>query len=108
MGAHYEHCVAVVAETPFLTQLPSSIIVYSGQTATLRCIATGTPPPNFQWLKDGSVVACSTGDTITTNNGDSILTITNVQTSDAGTYECRAFNSEGSDTGSATITVFGE
>ena len=108
MGARYKHSVAVVADPPFLSQFPDSITVNAGQTATLRCIATGSPPPSFQWLKDGNDVSGNTGVTISTSNGDSNLTISNIQMSDAGSYECRAFNSEGSDTGSATITVMGE
>ena len=107
-GCPLKHCVAAVPDPPFITQFPTSITVNSGQTATLRCIASGSPLPNFQWLKDGNDVAGNTGVTITTSNGDSNLTITNIQTSDAGTNECRAFNSEGRYTGSATITVTGE
>ena len=105
---NHTRSVAVVPDPPFLSQFPESIIVNAGQTATLRCIATGTPPPSFQWFKDGNDVSGNTGVTITTSNGDSTLNITNVQPSDAGTYECRAFNSEGSDSGSATVTVIGE
>ena len=88
-----------------------SITVAAGQTAELKCEASGKPAPNFQWLKDDHDVADSADVTITTGNRHSTLTINNIQESHAGKYMCRAFKffsccDDISD--NATITVAGE
>ena len=98
-------------QRPRITQSPVSITVAAGQTAKLKCEASGKPAPNFQWLKDGCDVAGRADVTITTGNRHSTLTIKNIQESYAGQYMCRAFKffsccDDISDI--ATITVAGE
>ena len=100
-------------QRPQITQSPVSITVAAGQTAKLKCEASGKPAPNFQWLKDGCDVADIYGVTIATGNGYSTLTINNTQKSHAGEYMCRAFNVFSCWDGIhtihyATITVAGE
>ena len=109
----YAYNTIIDFQRPRITQSPVSITVAAGQTAKLKCEASGKPAPNFQWLKDGCDVAGSAGVTITTGNRHSTLTINNIQESHAGQYicMCRAFKffsccDDISD--NATITVAGE
>ncbi|GAA6066427.1 neural cell adhesion molecule L1.2 isoform X1, partial [Tachysurus ichikawai] len=38
---------------PQITIQPESLIVFSSDDITLKCEATGNPPPTYRWLKDG-------------------------------------------------------
>ena len=98
-------------QRPLITQSPVSITRAAGQTAELKCEASGKPAPNFQWLKDGHDVAGSDGVTITTGNRHSTLTINNIQDSHAGQYMCRTsnfFSYQNDISCPATITFAGE
>ena len=75
----------------------------AGTTATFSVLASGTPPPNYQWrfnstnLTDGARINGATS----TN-----LTIGNVQSSDAGSYTAVITNVAGSITSDvATLTM---
>ena len=99
---------------PRITHHPESTTVIAvGQTAELRCEASGKPAPNFQWWKAGCDEALADSDevTIKTGNGHSTLTINNIQKSDAGQYKCKAsslFSCWDDISDNATITVAGE
>ena len=55
----------------------------------MTCIFDGNPEPTVNWVLDTGTI---NGD-ITTNTTTSILTLTNVQPSDSGTYQCVVNNS---------------
>ena len=81
---------------------------------TFSCQATGEPIPTISWYFNGAVVNVS--DTSKYNvsssvNGTvvvSLLTITNTQSSDVGTYTCQAGNIIGIDRSSGILTVNGK
>ena len=86
-----------------------------GSNAVFICNVTGEPVPTISWYFNGaSVNEANTMKytismmslNITTNS--SILTITNVQSSDVGTYTCNATNVLSSNTSSGILTVNGE
>ena len=81
-------------QRPSITESPKNIKVAAGQTAELKCKASGKPAPNFQWLimKDGRDVAVDIDVPVTRGNGHSTLTIKNTKESHAGQYRCRASN----------------
>jgi hypothetical protein len=82
---------------PTLTTQPVSQTVTGGQAVTLSVTASGTPAPTYQWRKNGVNIAGATGAT---------LTLTNVQSSDAGNYSVVITNAAGSVTSNAiTLTV---
>ena len=101
-------------QRPKITHHPESIaVIAAGQTAELKCEASGKPAPNFQWWKTGCDEALADSDdvTIKTGNGHSTLTINNIQKSDAGQYNCKAsslFSCWDDISNNATITVAGE
>ncbi|CAH0562134.1 unnamed protein product [Brassicogethes aeneus] len=86
-----------------------------GPQVSLRCSATGSPPPRFRWLLDGELLndikfghryaisqyVDKTGDVI------SHLNISNSRVEDGGLYSCRALNSLGSTDHSARLNIYG-
>ena len=82
---------------PAFTTQPQNATVNVGSAATFAVVATGTPTPTFQWFRGTTSL---TGQTATS------LALTNVQTTDAGSYTVVATNSVGAATSSAaTLAV---
>jgi len=89
--------VNAVATAPAITSQPASQTVAAGGSATFTVAATGTGPLAFQWKFNGSAL---TGATSTS------LTLSNVQSANAGTYTVTVSNAVGSVTSTgATLTV---
>ena len=79
---------AAAGATPVtIISQPRSETVTVDNPVAFTVTASGTPPLNYQWQKDGQPIVGAT---------DSTLTIANVQTSDAGTYTVVVSNSAGS------------
>ena len=57
-----------------------------GKTVRLGVVADGSPPFQYQWLRNGEPLA---------NGTEKILTLENVSEADAGTYVCVVRNSAG-------------
>ncbi|MFN8011519.1 MAG: immunoglobulin domain-containing protein [Holophagaceae bacterium] len=82
---------------PSFTTQPQSLTVLLGGNASFAVAASGTPAPSLQWRKNGAAIPGATAAT---------LALTNVQTSDAATYDAVATNAAGSATSaSAVLTV---
>ncbi len=82
---------------PVITSQPTNRIVAAGSTVTFSVSAIGTVPLSYQWWK-------STGKIL--NATSSTLTLTNVQSTNAGTYFVVVTNLYGSVTSSnAVLTV---
>ncbi|GFU53479.1 down syndrome cell adhesion molecule homolog, partial [Nephila pilipes] len=97
---------------------PSAISVFPEQTAhsgssvSLKCTATGNPPPHVTWYLDGSVIGrtgrISLGDYITEHaHVVSYLNITEVRVEDGGEYKCQVSNDVGTTSHSARLNVYG-
>lgn len=83
--------LAVTATAPLITTQPQSQTVNQGQSATLTVTATGAAPISYQWRKDGTDLGGATSAT---------LSISNVQSTNAGSYSVIVRNSVGSVTSS--------
>jgi hypothetical protein len=81
---------------PAFTAQPAAQTVLVGAAVTLSAAASGTPAPAYQWSKNGAAIAGATNAT---------LTLSNVQTADAGTYSLVATNASGSATSNAVGLV---
>ena len=80
-----------------LEQSPSSTIATENSKITLHCNATGNPPPNITWTKDGSNTVLYQGER---------FTISSISSGQAGLYVCTAWNGVRSKANaSATVTV---
>ncbi|KAL3885408.1 hypothetical protein ACJMK2_025471 [Sinanodonta woodiana] len=92
------------------TTNPATINVIAGTTPsfTITCDVSGTPSPGVTWyhvMLDGSNVTVTSG--VTINGGQSTLTVTNPQQTDAGVYICSARNIHETDEARTTVTTTG-
>jgi pectate lyase/pectin methylesterase-like acyl-CoA thioesterase len=77
---------------------PVGRVAFAGETVTVRVTAIGTPPPTYQWLKDGAPIPGATAQS---------LVLTDVQLSSSGSYSVVVTNTFGSLTSDpATLNVF--
>lgn len=82
---------------PTITTQPSNQTLIPGATTSFSVVAVGTPPLSYQWRKDGADIVGATLDT---------LTLTNVQSAQAGGYSAVVTNIAGSVTSVvATLSV---
>src|ERR1019366_10530710 len=82
---------------PTITNSPHSQAVVQGQNAAFSVGANGTAPFSYQWNFNGTNISGAT---------NALLTLTNIQTTDAGDYAVVVANSAGSATSTmATLTV---
>ena len=88
-------CTALSA--PFVVTQPISQTVTVGGTAAFSVTASGTAPLNYQWQLNGSNITGATA---------SLLTLVNVQTTDAGNYSVSVSNLVGTvNSSNAVLTV---
>ncbi len=92
--------VAVLTVTylpPHITSNPISETVSVGGNTFFICLASGTAPLAFQWRLAGNAIAGAT---------NTLLSITNAQSTNAGNYDCVVTNVAGStNSGVAVLTV---
>ena len=89
---------------------PRSTAVPIDQSASFSCNVTGEPTPTILWQFGDQEIMESSKYTISTtsSSGDiivSMLTVSALMTSDAGTYTCYAENDHLNETASAVLTV---
>jgi hypothetical protein len=89
--------LGVFPATPTISIQPQNQTVAAGSTAQLSVTASGKPAPTYQWYFNGAAISGATS---------SILSLTDVQSSNAGDYTVTVTNSSGSVTSNqATLTV---
>ncbi|MFT3780965.1 MAG: immunoglobulin domain-containing protein [Nibricoccus sp.] len=81
---------------PAFTIQPQGATIYRGDSLTLTVSATGYPEPTLQWYKGEEILTGKTGTT---------LTLSNMQSADAGRYWAKASNTAGS-ADSTTAAVY--
>jgi hypothetical protein len=88
---------------PVITAGPEGTNVTVGDTLSLNVIATGTPPFEYEWRRNGARLFDG-GDI--SGASTSALTIRNVVVSDAGNYSVKVTNAAGSVSANAAVTVY--
>ena len=89
--------VSAATTAPAITTQPSSQTVTAGGTASFSVKASGNPSPTYQWYFGGAAISGATSST---------LSLSNVQTANAGDYYASATNTAGSAISStAKLTV---
>jgi len=86
---------------PSLLQPPVATTVNESQTAILKCIADGNPPPQVTWSKLNS--SLPVGRHVVESSG--ALIVRNVKPEDDGVYRCRTKNLLGSVNARAKLAV---
>ena len=91
--------LTVTGVPPVIVASPASLAVASGATADFQVEATGSPPLVYQWVFNGTnAIAGATG---------SVLSLTNVQLTQAGAYSATVSNLYGAVTSApALLQVF--
>lgn len=94
---------------PRFTKTPTNITVKTGETVTLNCAATGDPPPEISWKKDGgNDFPAARERRMNVMPTDHLFFIVNAKTTDMGIYSCAAKNPAGTLIANATLTVLQE
>lgn len=81
---------------PKITTQPSNQTLFVGGSATFTVSATGTPPPVYQWKKNGQNIPGAINAT---------LTLSNLQSTDAANYTVTVSNLVGNVTSAVAILV---
>ena len=80
-----------------IDQKISNVVVIEGNNVTIKCNATGNPPPNITWIKDISPLVFYQGES---------YDIVNIDRNSAGDYTCTAWNGVGEKANAtAAVTV---
>ncbi|ETN61465.1 hypothetical protein AND_006874 [Anopheles darlingi] len=71
----------------------SDVIVREGANVTLRCKATGSPPPSIKWKRDDNTkIAITRNNSVVLEWEGDVLTLSRVSRYDMGAYLCIATN----------------
>ncbi|CAG9819922.1 unnamed protein product, partial [Phaedon cochleariae] len=84
--------IKVEVQVPPKIQPMDTITIIEGETASVKCSATGKPPPTYQWikLKDRQDLSVTDRFDVKKNTGDLIMN--RVEFNDDGVYKCIAEN----------------
>ena len=94
--------ITVIQVVPIISVQPASQTVNSGTTVTFTVTAAGTAPFTFQWQQNGNPITSG----VVSTGATSTLTLTNVGSANAGSYNVLVTNGYGQVTSStATLTV---
>ncbi|XP_010148594.1 PREDICTED: hemicentin-1-like, partial [Eurypyga helias] len=83
---------------------PEDLTALVETSLNIECTATGTPPPQINWLKNGLPLSVSSQ--IRLLSAGHILRLARVQISDTGVYTCVASNRAGVDNKQYNLRVF--
>ena len=89
---------------PKISPFEFSSQLKAGDKASAACLASGSPPLAFKWLKEGREVE-GTGASITSTEDFSTLVIKNARREDAGNYTCVVSNGLGSESHTARLRI---
>ncbi|KAM4604035.1 secreted immunoglobulin domain 4 [Polymixia lowei] len=90
-----------VETPPYATCLPDQLRLRPGDALRLQCLAHGSHPISFQWIRMGRAAMSAVAEV----TSDGQLLIAQVKLTDSGTYKCVATNHIGSSEALAKVTV---
>jgi len=93
---------------PTFVKTPEDKTVRAGTTARLDCAATGQPPPQISWQKDGgSDFPAARERRMYVKPTDDAFFIVRFRSTDQGVYSCTATNAAGTIMANVTLSVLG-
>ncbi|KAG5882838.1 hypothetical protein JTB14_008020 [Gonioctena quinquepunctata] len=84
--------IKVEVQVPPQIQPINPITIIEGESASVKCIATGKPPPTYQWIKQNDRQDLSRTDRFNVKENTGELIMNRVEFSDDGIYKCTAEN----------------
>ncbi|XP_037045508.1 Down syndrome cell adhesion molecule-like protein Dscam2 isoform X1 [Bradysia coprophila] len=98
--------------SPELVYWFSEQTLQPGPTVSLKCVATGNPPPQFTWTLDGFPIPDNSrflvGQYVTVHDDViSHVNVSNVKEEDGGEYSCIGTNGVGKVSHSAKVNIYG-
>lgn len=91
--------LTVLSSAPIFISQPTNVMLLPGSNAVFTSTATGSQPINYQWYFNGSQISGAT---------NTSLSLTNIQTTNAGNYSLVAANAVGTNTSSnAALIIVG-
>lgn len=92
-----------ICQPPMITQHTHRMLVLEGQTANLRCEASGDPAPLIHWIAPDERLLGNSSRTSVYANGTLSITITTSK--DYGTFTCIAANVAGESTAPVEVSI---
>lgn len=92
-----------LCQPPLITQHTHRMLILEGQTASLRCEATGDPSPTIHWISPDDQPLGNSSRTAVYSNGTLSIAITTSK--DYGTFTCIAANVAGESTASVEVSI---
>uniref|UniRef100_A0A8C7FHV8 Myosin light chain kinase, smooth muscle n=2 Tax=Oncorhynchus kisutch TaxID=8019 RepID=A0A8C7FHV8_ONCKI len=90
-----ERAAVTAGAQPKFDSVPQSQDATEGTPVTFKCQVSGSPVPGLSWVKDGLPLRPRAGLTFQQDGNTHIVTVTNVQKRDSGTYGCTMTTSTG-------------
>ena len=81
--------------------------VVLGNSLTLTCDASGNPPPNLRWVREGHALTFISNPNLQLLDKNRQLQIVDAQLIDLGSYTCEASNVAGNVTKEYSVSVLG-
>lgn len=92
-----------ICHPPLVTQHTQRVLALEGQTASLKCEATGDPAPSINWVAPDNRMLINSSRTVVHSNGSLSIIITTSK--DYGTFTCVASNVAGESTASTEVSI---
>nr|XP_046216377.1 myosin light chain kinase, smooth muscle-like isoform X2 [Oncorhynchus gorbuscha] len=90
-----ERAAVTARAQPKFDSVPQSQDATEGTPVTFKCQVSGSPVPGLSWVKEGLPLRPRAGLTFQQDGNTHIITLTNVQKRDSGTYGCTMTTSTG-------------
>jgi arylsulfatase A-like enzyme len=103
LGSVTSSLATLTVNDPAIVTQPCTQVLPAGATAMFRVVAAGTAPLSYQWLKEGSALV--NGAKIAGAN-TATLTVSNISSSDIGSYAVSVTNGLGSTVLSSDAELF--
>uniref|UniRef100_A0A8B9H722 Hemicentin-1 n=1 Tax=Astyanax mexicanus TaxID=7994 RepID=A0A8B9H722_ASTMX len=107
-GEEDKHCIffSVPPEIQGNRDVAEGLTAVLDSAVNIECVASGSPPPHLNWLKNGLPLPVSAH--VRLLSAGQVLRIARVQVSDEGTYTCVASNRAGVDNKHYSLQVYGK
>lgn len=92
-GTIIANATLTVLQEPSFVRVMENKEVTKGESVVLQCMSSGSPKPALKWLKDGIPIVPTGRHYFAAD--DQLLVIIEVESSDAGRYECEITNDLG-------------